>query len=116
MRAHLELEDCVLVTRQGALDPIGVFLVLKREGHFCGFHVLAQVDHITALAARLPEQTPRDRIEQRGFTRTVLPGNTGKIEPSEINLHCVVIREKTRDTEVKRDHMLNCTLYCTFVL
>jgi hypothetical protein len=41
--------------------------MLEGQYDFGGFHILADVDHVTVFAARFPEQTPGDRIQQRRF-------------------------------------------------
>ena len=69
--------------------------MLERERHFRSFHILTDVDHITAFPARLPEQTPCDRIEQGGFARAIVSRNTCQIEWSEIQFNSIVIGKKS---------------------
>ena len=69
--------------------------MLEREDHLGGFHIRVQVDHVTAFAARLAEQTPRDCIQQRRLPRAVVPGDARKIERVEIQFNGIAIRKKT---------------------
>ena len=92
--AHLKFQNCILSARQSALHAIRIVFLLKGEHHFGGFYILSQVDHITAATARLPEQTPRDRIQQGRFASAVVPRNTGDVEGCEIKLNRIVIREE----------------------
>ena len=69
--------------------------MFEGQRHFRGFHILIQVDHITAFAARLTEQHPCDRIQQGRFARAVMTRDAGEIKGVEIKFNGVAIGKKT---------------------
>ena len=99
---NLELKHCSFAARQAADDTIDIFLITERERHLRGFGL--QVDQRIVPLARLPEECPRDGVQQRGFARSIRSRDAGQVEGGEVYFDRVTVGEKAREFQVDWDH------------
>ena len=92
MLQDMEFQERALAARQAALHPVGAVLVFELKSDLGGFDLGMAVDQRVVSLARLPEQSPGNGIQQRGFPRSVLSGDASQVKSGEVNLHRVAVR------------------------